>query len=305
MAARKRDESAPREVVVQRTFAAPRARVFEAWTQPEHAVRWYGPRGATVPVCELDARPGGAFRVCMRMPDGAECWEEGVFQEFVAGQRLVLAYAVRVGEAAVNLTTTVTFEDRGAYTRVTVRQSYHDDDFTRGARAGTEQSFDRLAVFLARTQSEASCEIIAARVFDAPRELVFDVWTNPEHVSHWWGPDGFTTTTLEWDLRPGGTWRFVMHGPDGTDYANRIVFTEVVRPQRLKYDHYGDEEVAEVRFRAVVEFTELGAQTELILRMTFATPEERNHVVEKYGAVEGAVQMLERLVKQLRVSPAA
>jgi uncharacterized protein YndB with AHSA1/START domain len=64
--------------------------------------------------------------------------------------------------------------------------------------------------------------IIATRVFDAPRELVFALWTDPEHLAQWWGPNGFTTTTHTFDMRPGGAWRFVMHGPDGRDYQNRI-----------------------------------------------------------------------------------
>src|SRR2546430_11151240 len=76
-------------------------------------------------------------------------------------------------------------------------------------------------------------EILLTRVFDAPRELVFKVWTDPEHVGRWWGPRGFTNTIHEMDVRPGGVWRFTMHGPDGVDYLNRIVFIEVARPERL------------------------------------------------------------------------
>jgi uncharacterized protein YndB with AHSA1/START domain len=66
--------------------------------------------------------------------------------------------------------------------------------------------------------------IVTTRVFDAPRELVFEAWTNPKHLVQWWGPHGFTTTIRAIDARPGGVWRFVMHGPDGVDYENRIVY---------------------------------------------------------------------------------
>ena len=69
--------------------------------------------------------------------------------------------------------------------------------------------------------------IIATRVLDAPRELVWTAWTKPEHLAQWWGPDGFSTTTSAYNLRPGGVWRFVMHGPDGRDYQNRITFDEI------------------------------------------------------------------------------
>jgi uncharacterized protein YndB with AHSA1/START domain len=142
-------------------------------------------------------------------------------------------------------------------------------------------------------------EIVLSRVFDAPRDLVFAAWTDPEHVTHWWGPRGFTTTTHEMDVRPGGVWRFAMHGPDGTDYKNRIVFDEVVRPERLTYRHAGEEDAEDVRFRTTVTFADRGGKTELTLRMVFETAAERNHVVEKYGAVEGGEQTLERLAEFL------
>jgi len=85
--------------------------------------------------------------------------------------------------------------------------------------------------------------MVGMRVLDAPRALVFDMWSDPKHLAQWWGPDGFTTTTSAFDLRPGGVWRFVMHGPDGRDYQNRIVFEEVVRPERIVYRHGGAEDV--------------------------------------------------------------
>ena len=70
----------------------------------------------------------------------------------------------------------------------------------------------------------AARSIVTTRLVDAPRDLVFEAWSDVEHLKHWWGPNGFTTTTSEFDFRPGGVWRFVMHGPDGTDYPNLIVF---------------------------------------------------------------------------------
>ena len=78
--------------------------------------------------------------------------------------------------------------------------------------------------------STADREIAATRIFDAPRELVWKAWTDPKHVAQWWGPNGFTNTIHEMNVSPGGVWRFMMHGPDGTDYPNRIVFIEVVEP---------------------------------------------------------------------------
>ena len=81
--------------------------------------------------------------------------------------------------------------------------------------------------------------IIGKRVLDAPRALVFSMWTDPEHLAQWSGPNGFTTTTRTFDFRPGGVWRFVMHGPDGRDYQNRITLDEITPPERIVYRHDG------------------------------------------------------------------
>lgn len=143
----------------------------------------------------------------------------------------------------------------------------------------------------------ADREIVVTRVFDAPPDLVFEAWTNPQHVVQWWGPRGFTTTTHEIDVRPGGVWRFIMHGPDGTDYDNKIVFLEIVKPQRLVYEHRGEDE--SVQFRTTVTFEEQGGKTWLTMQALFPTAAERDHVVREYNAIEGGNQTLERLGEHL------
>jgi uncharacterized protein YndB with AHSA1/START domain len=145
--------------------------------------------------------------------------------------------------------------------------------------------------------STADREIVTSRLFDAPRDLVFSAWTDPKQVVQWWGPRGFTTTSHEMSVTPGGVWRFTMHGPDGTDYKNKIVFTEVVKPERLVYRHAGEEEHEDVRFHVTVTFEAQGSKTLLTMRSLFATAAEREEVVTKYGALEGAKQTLERLAE--------
>jgi uncharacterized protein YndB with AHSA1/START domain len=76
---------------------------------------------------------------------------------------------------------------------------------------------------------------VIERVFNAPRELVWKAWTDPLHVVHWWGPRGFTTTVETMDVRPGGIWKHVMHGPDGANYPNWCVFSDVVEPERIVF----------------------------------------------------------------------
>ena len=139
--------------------------------------------------------------------------------------------------------------------------------------------------------------IVGSRVVDAPRELVWSVWTDPKHLAKLWGPDGFRTTTSASDFKAGGVWRFVMHGPDGRDYENRITFDEIVKPERLAYHHGGGDDVEPVQFRTTVTFDDLGGKTRVTLRGEFPSAEERARVIREYGADKGLVQTLARLAE--------
>jgi uncharacterized protein YndB with AHSA1/START domain len=138
-------------------------------------------------------------------------------------------------------------------------------------------------------------EIVASRTFDAPRDLVWKMWTEPAHMEKWWGPNGFTTTTQKVDVRPGGEWVFVMHGPDGTDYKNHIIFRELLKPERIAYSH-----VSGPVFDSTVTFSEDGGKTTVDVRMEFESAELRDRVAEQFGAVEGLHQHLGRLGEELR-----
>jgi uncharacterized protein YndB with AHSA1/START domain len=133
-------------------------------------------------------------------------------------------------------------------------------------------------------------EIVVTRVFDAPRALVFKAWTDPKHLAHWWGPNGFTITTQEMQFKPGGFWRFVMHGPDGRDYKNEHVYVEIVEPERLVYRH-----VSTPQFQMTVSFADEGGKTRLTARMLFESAAARDQTVKTFGAVEGLKQTLGRL----------
>lgn len=141
----------------------------------------------------------------------------------------------------------------------------------------------------------ADRELRITRLIHAPRERVFDAFTDAEHITLWWGPNGFSTTTSEMDVRPGGIWRFVMHGPDGTDYQNLIRYTEVSRPERLAYDHSDDADPPNIAFQQVVTFDEAEGGTLVTLCAVFATAEIRRQHAEEVGAVEGGQQTLARL----------
>ncbi|MGB6200069.1 MAG: SRPBCC family protein [Candidatus Acidiferrales bacterium] len=149
-------------------------------------------------------------------------------------------------------------------------------------------------------EDTSDCEIVITRVFDAPRELVWQAWTDPKQVARWWGPRGFTTTIHEMDVREGGVWRQTMHGPDGTDYPGHSKFLEVVKPERIVFSHGGGKAGdAGAQFQSTWTFEAQGEKTKLTIRMVFATSAEREHVVKVYGAIEGGHQTLGRLAEYL------
>jgi len=131
-------------------------------------------------------------------------------------------------------------------------------------------------------------EIVTTRVLNAPRERVFEAFSDPAHLAQWWGPKGFTNTFGEFDLRPGGTWRFVMHGPNGADYQNHSVFIEVTKPERVVFQH-----VSPPRFQFSLTLAEQAGKTHVTWRMVFETAAERDKVAPI--AVEGNEQNLDRL----------
>lgn len=154
-----------------------------------------------------------------------------------------------------------------------------------------------------KTESTADREMVIERVVRAPRELVFAAWTDRAHIGNWWGPRGFRTTTTEMDVRPGGVWRFTMHGPDGTDYLNRIVYTAVERPERLAYDHFGEGDHDNIQFTSEILFTEISPnETRVTLRNIIPTAELCRELIEKYGAIEGGQQTLERMSEHVALS---
>ena len=116
------------------------------------------------------------------------------------------------------------------------------------------------------------CEVVSARTFMHRRELIFEAWTNPERLKNWWGPNGFTNTFYEFDLRPGGKWSFTMHGPDGTNYPNESVFVKIEAPELLVFDP-----LSQPQFQVVATFTELQeAKTRVTFRMIFKSAEQCN-----------------------------
>jgi uncharacterized protein YndB with AHSA1/START domain len=142
-------------------------------------------------------------------------------------------------------------------------------------------------------------ELVLARTFDAPRERVWAAYTDPAQIGRWWGPRGFSITTYEMEVRVGGRWRFMMHGPDGTDYPNRIVYTTITPVELLAFDHSGDEDNDPFGFKVTIELADLGGRTAVTQRIVFASAEQRDATL-RFGAVELGNQTLDRLAEHLR-----
>jgi|HubBroStandDraft_6_1064221.scaffolds.fasta_scaffold05776_2 uncharacterized protein YndB with AHSA1/START domain len=293
-----------REITITRIYDAPRELVFNAWIEPARLARWWGPKVFTNPVCEADARVGGAWRIVMRGPDGTDYPCGGVYREIVPPQRLVFTNIAtdKDGKPIIDGLTTVTFVEENGKTKLTLQTRGtalvdYAAEYLKGMEAGWTQSLEKLTDLFA--SGTADREIIITRVVDAPRELVWEAMTDPKQVIHWWGPRGFTTTVEQMDVRPGGTWKQIMHGPDGTDYPNEHIFKEVAKPNRLVYSHSGGRKGApKVSSEATWTFeTVAPGKTKVTIHMVFPTAADRETVVKEYGAIEGGKQTLERLAE--------
>jgi uncharacterized protein YndB with AHSA1/START domain len=143
--------TAQHELVITRTFDAPRPLVFKAWSAAEHMVRWLGPKDYTAPRCTMDFRVGGAYRACICSPEGKEYWMRGIYREIVAPERIVFTFSwEEEGERGRENLVTITFAEQGEKTRMTFRQAFFESVSERDSHNGGWTScFDRLALYLA------------------------------------------------------------------------------------------------------------------------------------------------------------
>ena len=244
-----------RELLLVRVFDAPRALVFRAWTDAKMLGQWWGPKGFTCPVCEADARPGGKWRIVMKGPDGGEYPHGGEYIEVVPPEKLVMTNALDgdfhpFGESIW----TVTFDEVDGRTTVLTRvlcktRKDRDAMVETGFNQGYGMSLDRLddilhgrAVDTGATRNPADSMAVLAqpgesfmtmtRWFKAPRELVWDAITKPEHFAQWWGPRKYRIDILEMDVRVGGKWAVEQHG-DGQAHPFHGEYLEITPPRRL------------------------------------------------------------------------
>lgn len=275
--------TAARELTLTRVLDAPRELVFRMWTDPQHVAKWWGPMGFTNPVCEMDVRPGGALRIVMRAPDGTDYPMIGTYREVRAPERLVFAFSAvdADGNPLLDGVTIVTFADRGGKTELTVETRAVGlvplaARMLEGMDAGWRQTLDRLEGHVGK-EGSADRTLVVTRLLDAPRERVFRMWTDPQHVAKWWGPQGFTTISLEMDIHPGGAYRAAMRSPEGTLYRRRGVYREIVPPERIAFTFAWEDATGDLGHETLitVTFADHGGKTLLTLRQAIFESVER------------------------------
>ncbi|MCB9222553.1 MAG: SRPBCC domain-containing protein [Crocinitomicaceae bacterium] len=138
-------------------------------------------------------------------------------------------------------------------------------------------------------------EVTYTRTFNAASNLVWEAWSKVELLENWFGPFGFSITTQHFAFEENGSWKFIMHGPDGTDFPNHIKFLKIVPIQMIEYKHVDDEDREAISFSVTVSFESKGESTILTMKHVFKTIEQLQYVAEHYGAIEGGQQTLARL----------
>jgi uncharacterized protein YndB with AHSA1/START domain len=316
------DTRSDREIVITRMFNAPRDLVFKAWTEPSQIAQWWGPEGFTTRVTELDLRPNGRWRYVMVGPDGKEYPAKGIFREIVPPERIVTTDEFDEGfEKVINadlpqgIVLTALFEELDGKTKLTLHISHATASDRRkheemGVVAGWNSSLDCLDEFLAQHIKQqhtgfamslpSDREILITRVFDAPQQLVFEAWTQPEHVKRWFGGcTSMTMTVCEIDLRVGGHWRYVLQdSSNGTEHGFSGEYREILPPERL---------VATERYEPVpgsehlntLTLTEQSGKTTLQILIQHQSREQRDGHLQS-GMEPGLRETLNRLEELLQ-----
>lgn len=302
---------------LSRVLDAPRALVWEALTKPEHLVHWWGPKGMNLEVHCFDPVPGGLFLYSMTAPNGMTMWGRWIFREVSPISRLVFVASFSDAEAGITrhpmapdwpretLSTMDLIEDgerttihlAGLPIAATETEIRTFQGGFEGMNKGWEGTWSVLDEYLHLAKMGEGRvidrDLVITRVIDAPREKIFDAWSDPSRIARWWGPKGFHSTIDKFDFRPGGEWKFVMHGPDGRDYQNDNSFVEIQRPSRIVVRH-GSKPV----FQLAVTFEELEpGKTKIVWRATFASQKALDAV--RSFALPGAEENLDKLTAEV------
>ncbi len=224
------------ELYLTRVFDAPVKLVWEAWTDPTQVGQWWGPRGFTLTTRSRDLRPGGKWIYTMHGPDGTDYPNIATYHEVEKYARLVYDHgATEVTPPLFRVT--VNFQESQGKTRMDMTMTLATPEAARETRAfikkaGGDATWDRLAEYL--HAKEGKDRFVINRTFEAPVDLVFEMWTDPKHIAQWLPPLGMTTKFFKGDIKKGGQGFWCMEGVNGVMYG-RAEYLEVTRPNRIVY----------------------------------------------------------------------
>jgi len=222
---------------IARLYDAPLQAVWEAWTRPEEVSQWWGPRGFTLTTHSHDLRTGGHWHYTMHGPDGTDYENTTQYLEVVPGQRMVYDHGGHRDRPPL-FRVTALFTERDGRTRLDLDMTFATAQIAgemRGfiRKAGGEGTWDRLAEHLGRRAGKE--QFFINRTFEAPIELVYQMWADPAHLAQWLPPTGATLRFLRAEPRPGGTSFYEMTAAGGAKMHGRVNYLALEPPHRIVY----------------------------------------------------------------------
>ncbi len=225
------------EIRIERVYDAPVKAVWDAWTDPKQTAQWWGPRGFTLTTHSKDLKVGGIWHYTMHGPDGTDYPNKTLYHEVVKHEKLVYDHG-GYDERAPLFRVTALFSEVKGKTKLEMTMTLPTPEAAKETRAfikkaGGNATWDRLAEYLAK-EAEGKETFVINRTFAAPVDVVFELWTNPKHISQWMPPTGFTMEYIKADIRPGGSAMYMMQGSAFKMYG-RAHYMEIDKPNRLVY----------------------------------------------------------------------
>ena len=223
------------ELTITRVYDAPVKLVWDAWTDPKKAAKWWGPRGFTITTHSKDLRPGGIWHYTMHGPDGIDYPNKTKYYEVVPLKKLVYDHGGN-DEQAPLFRVTVTFEETLGKTVMIMIMDFGSPEKARELKkfikqAGGNSTWDRLGEYLG--DAEGKNKFIINRSFETTPTIMFRMWTEAEHFCQWLPPTGFTMSYTKADIRPGGTLSYSMTNGEFTMHG-RLTYREI-SPEKIVY----------------------------------------------------------------------
>lgn len=226
------------EIKLHRVYNAPVKLVWEAWTDVNHVAKWWGPRGFTLTTHSKELRPGGIWHYTMHGPDGTDYPNKTLYHEVEKYSKLVYDHG-GYDERKPLFKVSVTFKEENGKTKMDMTMTFESHEACEQIgkfikAAGGNSTWDRLSEYLDK-ETEGKDRFVINRSFEAPIDVMFKMWTDPEHFSKWLPPTGMDMTFLKADIREGSTTAFFMSNEEGFKFYGNAKYLEIKKPETIVY----------------------------------------------------------------------